>query len=121
MAQFETIDEITKWTGKSSRSGRYVARQKVYKHPDGRVIGLGPKEMYEKERRDYKRHPRTGAEQQQAGRWQAACQLAMEIRNNPEHPRYAALHDAWLAQLDSNKPIRQFENYLRSILSKEQS
>ena len=58
MAQFETIEELVKWTGKIKKSEKIIARQKTYRYPDGRIFGLGPKEMYAKERRDYKRHPR---------------------------------------------------------------
>lgn len=118
MAQFETIEELVKWTGKIKKSEKIVARQKTYRYPDGRIFGLGPKEMYAKERRDYKRHPRKGAELQQAEKWRAACRLAMEISKNPQHPRYEELYNSWLAQLGGQKAICQFGNYVRSVLMK---
>lgn len=118
MAQFETIMEIVKFIGKLSSKSRLIARQKVYRY-DGRVKGYGPKEMYEKERRNYRYHPRRAAERAQYEKWCRACREATEIVHDEHHPRYAELHAAWEAQLGSEKPIRQFPNYLRSVLVKE--
>jgi hypothetical protein len=57
MSQFETSAGIDSLTGKLNSRERIVMRQKKYRLPSGRIIKLGPKEAYVKERRDYKRSP----------------------------------------------------------------
>ena len=78
MAQFETIMEIVKFIGKLSSKSRLIARQKVYRY-GGYIKGYGPKEMYEKERRNYRYHPRRAAERAQYEKWCRACREATEI------------------------------------------
>lgn len=68
MAQFETIDAIEKLTGKMSRTDCTVMRQKKFKI-NGKIVGLGPKEAFNKEKRDFRRKPRRGAEAAQNERW----------------------------------------------------
>ena len=47
-----------------------VTRRKKVKDPlTGEVVGLGPKEIYAQERRDYKEHPLTSKESAQRSRW----------------------------------------------------
>lgn len=65
MARFTTEAGIDDLTGKFSKHSRLVMRKKEWHYPDGRVFGCGPKEVYEYEPRDYKRDPRTPAEQAQ--------------------------------------------------------
>ena len=67
MARFTTEAGIDGLTGKFSKHSRLVMRKKEWHYPDGRVFGCGPKEVYELENRDYKRDPRTPAEQVQRG------------------------------------------------------
>ena len=83
MAQFTTEAGIDGLTGKFSKHSRLVMRQKEWHYPDGRVFGCGPKEVYAYEKRDYKRDPRTPAEQAQYERWKAVCQEASRIAKDP--------------------------------------
>ena len=125
MAQFETIDAIEKLTGKMSRTDRTVMRQKKYKI-NGKIVGMGPKEAFNKEKRDFRRKPKKGAEAAQNERWTAVCHEAKTIIGNEHHARYKELHDRWEAQI-SGKPdaalgkkrILQFPNFVRSVLSHE--
>ena len=125
MAQFETIDVIEKLTGKLSRKDRTVMRQKKF-YINGKIIGMGPKEAYNKEKRDFRRKPRRGAEAAQNERWTAVCREATIIIHNERHARHKELHDRWEAQI-SGKPdvvlgkkrILQFPNFVRSVLSHE--
>lgn len=124
MAQFETIDAIEKLTGKLSRKDCTVMRQKKYSI-NGKVVGFGPKEAYNKEKRDFKRKPRRGAEAVQHDRWTETCRKATAIIHDENHPRYKELHERWGAQIDGKpdavlgKKILQFGNFVRSVLSHE--
>ena len=126
MAKFTTEAGIDDLTGKFSKHSRLVMRQKEWHYPDGRVFGHGPKEIYEQETRDYKRHPRTDAEQAQYARWVAACQEASRIAKDPSHPRYAEMLARHTAQLSGKpdavlgkKQICQFGNFVRAVLVRE--
>ena len=85
----------------------------------GEVLGIGPKEIYAQDRRDYVRHPLTPGEQRQRTRWTEACRMASEIVRDRSHPRYMSLYARWRVQLHSDKPIAQFANYVRSVLATE--
>ena len=123
MAQFETSAVIEGITGKLNKKQSLTTRQKHWHYPDGRVFGCGPKEVYSQEPRDYKRHPRTAAEETQHERWVAACQEAARITKNPSHPRYQEMVTRHAAQLTGapdpalgKKHICQFGNFVRAIL-----
>lgn len=73
MANFETSAGIDSLTGKLNSRERIVMRQKKYRLPSGRIIKLGPKEAYVKERRDYKRSPLTEKEKAQKALWTEVC------------------------------------------------
>ena len=88
MARFTTEAGIDDLTGKFSKHSRLVMRKKEWHYPDGRVFGCGPKEVYELENRDYKRDPRTPAEQVQYERWKAVCQEASRIAKDPIAKRH---------------------------------
>ena len=95
-------------------------------YPDGRVFGCGPKEVYAYEPRDYKRDPRTPAEQAQYERWKAVCQEASRIAKDPNHPRYREMVERHAAQLRGKpdpvlgkKRICQFGNFVRAVLIHE--
>ena len=127
MAQFTTAAGIDGLTGKFSKHSRLVMRQKEWHYPDGRVFGYGPKEMYDLTIRDYKRNPRTPAEQVQYERWKAVCQEASRIAKDPTHPRYQEMVSRHTAQLKGHpdpvlgkKQICQFGNFIRSVLLHEQ-
>ena len=125
MAQFEPIRMFERITGRLSGMSQVMTRQKKYRHPDGKVFKVGPKDVYLQERRDYKRHPLTEGERRQLERWTAVCREASVITHHPEHPRYAELYARWEEQLTDKtktvhgKPIALFGNYVRAILLQE--
>ena len=126
MAQFTTEAGIDGLTGKFSKHSRLVMRQKQWHYPDGRVFGHGPKEVYEQEKRDYKRKPRSDKEQVQYNKWTAACKEASRITKDANHPRYLEMAERHMAQLTGNpdpmlgkKRICQFGNFVRAILVRE--
>lgn len=102
-------------------------RRKKWRYPDGRVFGYGPKEIYSQEVRDYKRKPRTAAEEVQHKKWTFVCQEASRITKDASHPRYSEMVMRHAAQL-KGKPdpvlgkrrICQFGNFVRSVLLHEQ-
>lgn len=127
MARFTTEAGIDDLTGKFSKHSRLVMRQKEWHYPDGRVFGNGPKEVYSQEKRDYKKNPRTPAEQVQYEKWKAVCQEASRIEKDANHPRYEEMVARHMAQLKGKpdpvlgkKRICQFGNFVRAVLSNEQ-
>jgi len=97
-----------------------VMRRKRVKDPiTGEVVGMGPKEIYAQERRDYEKHPMTPKEQAQRSKWREACRETSMIIRDKSHPRYMELYHRWRAQLTSPKPCKQFPNFVRSILVNE--
>ena len=124
MAHYEPATEFTHFSGalsKTKDTQRFcVTRIKSVKDPiTGEVLGIGPKEIYAQDRRDYVRHPLTPGEQRQRTRWTEACRMASEIVRDRSHPRYMSLYARWRVQLHSDKPIAQFANYVRSVLATE--
>ncbi len=86
--------------GKLARKSGMQMRVKKFKNDNGNVIKVGPQEYFQRDKRDYKRSPRTPAEQAQASIWQDVCRRASEIYKNADHPRYAELRARWNAQFD---------------------
>ena len=126
MAIFTTAPGIDDLTGKFSRTDRIVMRQNKFRLPNGKIIKCGPKEAFARDKRDYKRSPRTPAEQIQNSKWQAVCELATRIVHNPEDSRYAELQDRWILQANGHadpvtgkRVIAQFGNFVRAVLLKE--
>lgn len=126
MAQFETSAGIDKITGKLDKQSDLTMRQKYWHAPDGRIIGCGPMEVYSQQKRDYKRRPRTPAEQAQYDKWVTACQEAKQIVGDSSHPRRAEMEARFEAQLTGEpdpaiapKRIGQFGNFIRSVLMHE--
>ena len=126
MAQFETSAGIDKITGKLDKQSDLTMRQKHWHASDGRIIGCGPMEVYSQQKRDYKRSPRTPAEQAQYDKWRAACQEAKQIVGDSSHPRHAEMVARHEAQLYGTpdptiapKRIGQFGNFIRSVLVHE--
>ena len=126
MATFTTSAAIEDLTGKLSKSDRITMRQKKFRLPNGKVIKYGPKEAFARDKRDYKRSPRTVAEAAQNSKWQAVCQEASRIEHNSEHPRYSELQERWLRQANGHgdpvtgkRLIAQFGNFVRAVLNKE--
>lgn len=97
-----------------------VTRIKRVKDPiTGEVVGLGPKEIYVQDKRDYKLHPMTEKEKFQREKWREACKEASEILKDKSHPQYMELYYRWRAQLRDDKPYKQFPNFVRSVLVAE--
>ena len=89
-----------KLSGKGRPDANMVMRIKSYRDDKGRIVMMGPQEMYRLRKRDYKHHPRTAAEEKQAGIWQAVCREASTIIKDKNHPRYAELRARWNAQFE---------------------
>ena len=125
MAQFETSAGIEGITGKFNKHTRLTMRQKHWRYPDGTVFGCGPKEVYAQEKRDYKRNPRSSAEEAQHQKWIAACQEASRIAKDVNHPRHAEMVERHAAQLRGKpepiigKRVCQFGNFVRAVLIHE--
>ncbi len=123
MAKFTTAAGIDDITGKFSTKDRIVMRQKKFRLPDGTIIKCGPKEAFARDKRDYKRSPRTAAEQTQRNKWQVACQETSRIIHDVEHPRYKELYERWVRQakghadpVTGKRIIGQFDVFVRLIL-----
>ena len=126
MAIFETSAGIEGITGKLNKKQSLTTRQKKWHYPDGKIFGYGPKEVYGLEKRDYKRHPRSAAEQVQYERWTNVCREASQIAKDPAHPRYEEMVSRHSAQLKGKpdpvlgkKRICQFGNFVRAVLIHE--
>ena len=91
------IDEIR---GKLSRKSGITMRVKKYKDDRGHIIACGPQEVFRRRSRDYKRSPRTAAEQAQANIWREVCRAASVIVKDKNHPRYAELRARWNTQFE---------------------
>ena len=97
-----------------------VTRRKRVKDPlSGKVVGLGSKEIYEQERRNYKKNPMTKGETKQRGKWTEACQLASIIIHDKSHPRFMELYHRWLEHVQSSDTPMQFPNFVRAVLASE--
>ena len=105
---------------KKNQSHMLVTRRKGVKDPiTGEVVGLGPKEIYAQDPRDYKEHPLTQGEVKQRSKWQEACRAASAIIRDKRHPRYMEMYERWRAQLSDKEACMQFPNFVRSVLAKE--
>lgn len=86
------------WRGKVSGKSGMTMRIKSYRDDEGHIIKMGPQEYYRKDKRDYKRHPRSEKEEAQRLVWQEVCREASAIIKDKSHPRYAELRERWNAQ-----------------------
>lgn len=125
MAHYKPTDGFGYFTGALSKkkiqgvNHMTVTRRKRVKDPiTGEVVGMGPKEIYVQERRDYDEHPRTDRETKQLGNWKVACRLASTIIHDKSHPQYMELYHRWLAHVQSTEEPMQFANFVRSELMK---
>ena len=98
MAVAELSPGLESLRGKLSGKSGMQMRFKVWKDDTGHVIKVGPQEYFRRESRDYKRSPRTAAEERQAGIWREVCREASVIIKDKNHPRYAELRARWNAQ-----------------------
>ena len=124
MAHYEPAAGLGDLTGALSKKKENVrlttTRRKHFKDPiTGETVGLGPKEIYIQERRDYRRNPLSDNEKQSRADWSVACRDAPAIIRDRSHPRYMELYKRWRAQLHSPQPIKQFPNFVRHVLRKE--
>ena len=124
MAHYTPAAEFEHFTGALSKKKDIqrlcVTRIKSVRDPlTGEVVGQGPKEIYAQERRDYKAHPLTSAEQNQRSIWREACKEAQAIIRDRNHPRFMELYHQWRAQLSSSEPCKQFPNFVRTMLVQE--
>ena len=126
MAHYVPSDGFENFTGALSKkkiqgvNHMTVTRRKPVNDPlTGEVVGLGPKEIYAQERRDYKEHPLTPKETVQRSRWREACREAPLIYKNKNHPRFMEMYERWRAQLTSDAPCKQFPNFVRAVLASE--
>jgi hypothetical protein len=98
MAQAELSLGIESLRGKLAGYSKFQARFKQWKDDRGRVIKVGPQEIFKRRSRDYKRSPRTEAEEAQARIWKEVCREASKIIKDKNHPRYAELRERWNSQ-----------------------
>ena len=124
MARYTATTGFEHFTGalkKAKNADRItVTRVKAVKDPiTGEVVGHGQKEIFVQNRRDYKHHPMTEGEKNQREKWREACRAAAEIVKDTSHPRYMELYYRWRAQLSTDKPCKQFPNFVRSVLVAE--
>ena len=126
MARFETSAGLEGITGIFNKQTRLTMRRKHWHYPDGTIFGCGPKEVYEQERRDYKRHPRSAAEEAQHQKWTDVCRETSRILKDVNHPRYAEMIARHSAQLRGNpdavvgRRICMFGNFVRAVLMHEE-
>ena len=128
MAHFTTmagVEEVTGAIRKKKARGvnqMSVTRRKKIKDPlTGEVVDLGPKEMYVLRKRDLKEHPLSENEKRNHGEWQNACQAALPILRDKNHPRYMELYHRWRAQLSAPDHYKQFQGYVKAVLKQEQT
>lgn len=100
MAVAELSPGLESLRGKLARKSGMQMRFKCWKDDSGHVIKCGPQEYFKRESRNYKRSPRTAAEEAQAGIWREVCREASAIVKDKNHPRYAELRARWNAQFD---------------------
>lgn len=98
MSQVSLSPGIDIWRGKVSGKSGMTMRIKSYRDDTGKIVKMGPQEYYRKEKRDFKRHPRSAAEEAQRLIWQEVCREASAIIKDKNHPRYAELRARWNAQ-----------------------
>ena len=98
MAVAELSPGLESLRGKLARKSGMQMRFKTYKDDRGKIIKCGPQEYFKRNTRDYKRSPRTQAEEAQANIWREVCRAASVIIKDKNHPRYAELRARWNAQ-----------------------
>lgn len=100
MAVAELSPGLESLSGKLARKSGMQMRFKTYKDDTGHVIKYGPQEFFRRDKRNYKRSPRTPAEEAQANIWREVCRAASVIIKDKNHPRYAELRARWNAQFN---------------------
>jgi len=99
-----------------------ITRHKHYRDPlTGEVVDEGPKEMYIQRKRDLKEHPLSENEKRNRGDWSKACNEALAILRDKNHPRRMELYNRWRAQLSAPNHYKQFQGYVKAVLKQEQT
>lgn len=131
MAQAELSPGLERLRGKLAGYSGIQMRVKEWKDDRGKVIKVGPQEVFKRRSRDYKRSPRTEAEQAQARIWQEVCREASKIIKDKNNPRYAELRARWNAQFKGGgdpylnegeekvKKYGMFPVFVRMVIMKE--
>ena len=131
MARAELSPGIESLRGKLAGWSGIQTRVKQWRDDSGHVIKTGPQELFKRRSRDYKRSPRTAAEQAQAELWSTVCREASTIIKDKNHPRYAELRERWNAQFkgggdaylnegrDKTVVYGMFPVFVRMVLMKE--
>ena len=114
------LEEFTGALSKRKEQGvkhMTVTRRKSIKDPlTGETVGMGPKEIYYQDRRDYDEHPLTVNEKKNRGDWSKACKDALVILRDKTHPRYMELYNRWRAQLTDPDPYLQFQGFVKAVM-----
>ena len=122
---------IDTWRGKVSGKSGMTMRIKSYRDDEGNIVKMGPQEYYRKDKRDFKRHPRSEKEEAQRLVWQEVCREASAIVKDKNYARYAELRARWNAQfkekpdaflnegLTEKKVYGMFPVFVRMVLLKE--
>ena len=126
MAHYKPTDGFGYFTGALSKkkiqgvNHMTVTRRKSVKDPiTGEVVGLGQKEIYLQNRRNFKKHPLTEKEQAQRAKWREACREASTIVHDKSHPRYMELYQRWRTHVQAAPKPMQFPNFVRAVLVSE--
>jgi hypothetical protein len=131
MARAELSPGIESLRGKLAGYSGMQMRFKLWKNDKGKVIKVGPQEMFKRRSRDYDHSPRTQAEETQARLWQEVCKEASAIIHDKNHPRYAELRARWNAQTEGGgdpylnegeekvKIYGMFPVFVRMVIMKE--
>lgn len=107
-------------TGKVGKKSRIVYRQKTFTDEISGSTLVAKQEIYEKKKRNYKRHPIRESERANMSAFGAATIRMKEILKDPESEEYKMWRERWIAQL--TKPemnakgekvcYRRFDRYL---------
>lgn len=131
MARAVLSPGIESLRGKLAGISGMQMRYKKWKNDNGEVIKIGPQEYFRRNSRDYKRSPRTEAEESQARLWKEVCHEASLIIKDKNHPRYKELRERWNAQAQGGgdaflnegeakiKIYGMFPVFVRMVLLKE--
>ena len=126
MAHYKPMTGFENFTGALSKKKvqgvhqMTVTRRKTVKDPiSGKVVGLGPKEIYVQQHRDYEAHPMTTGEIKQRCTWREACRLAPLIYKDKSHPRFMEFYNRWREHVQSTDHPMQFPNFVRTVLIHE--
>lgn len=101
MAQITYSSEIEEMSGELRRGSGLIHRRKHYR--DSGLAG-GKKELYKREKRDYKRNPMTPGELATVTRFKEASQQVRIIMSDPESDDYKYWLKRFRAQLKKAEP-----------------